>query len=147
MVRPSRLIAAPDLAGPAAAARQRRPRFLPASPRTTRLADADKITLLEVLDDLELTFGAPLETVPVARDELAEGIRRTFAAAASIVELVRGLEGEAYGDAGPADAPLADARDLANQPPVIRFVKMPRRCASVGTLANCGVPARRRCPS
>src|SRR5688572_23262415 len=63
---------------------------------------------VELLDDLELSFGAPLETIPVAREELAEAIRRTFAAADSIVELVRDLDG-AVGAAGDTDgAPLAD---------------------------------------
>src|SRR3989449_770023 len=77
---------------------------------------------IEVLDDLEVSFGVPLEVVPVSRDELVEGVRRTYAAAESVVELVRDLDAavRATGDAG--DAPLADARDLANQPPVIRFV-------------------------
>jgi general secretion pathway protein E len=79
---------------------------------------------VEVLDDLELTYGAPLEPVPVTRDALVDAIRRTFAAAESIVELVRGLGAEAYGDTDPTDAPMADARDLANQPPVIRFVNL-----------------------
>ena len=79
---------------------------------------------IEVLDDLEVSFGVPLEVVPVSRDELVEGVRRTYAAAESVVELVRDLDAavRATGDAG--DAPLADARDLANQPPVIRFVNL-----------------------
>ena len=79
---------------------------------------------VEVLDDLERSFFAPLEPIPVSRDELAEAIRRTYAAAESIVELVRGLGTETYEDADPAAAPMADARDLANQPPVIRFVNL-----------------------
>ena len=79
---------------------------------------------IEVLDDLELSFGAPLDLVPVTADELSEGIRRTFGAAENVVELVRDLsETVGAGGDGP-DAPLADARDLANQPPVIRFVNL-----------------------
>jgi general secretion pathway protein E len=79
---------------------------------------------IEVLDDLELSFGVPLEVVAVAREALEDGIRRAFAAAESVVELVRDLDAE-VGPAGEGlDAPLADARDLANQPPVIRFVNL-----------------------
>jgi len=78
---------------------------------------------VEVLDDLELSFGLPLALVAVSREELHEGIRRAFAAAESVVELVRDLD--AASGAGPeSEAPLADARDLANQPPVIRFVNL-----------------------
>ncbi len=79
---------------------------------------------IEVLDDLEVSFGLPLDLVPVDREDLHDGIRRSFAAAESVVELVRDLDG-VVGPAGEAaDAPLADARDLANQPPVIRFVNL-----------------------
>ena len=79
---------------------------------------------IEVLDDLELSFGLPLDLVPVSSEELSEGIRRTFGAAENVVELVRDLN-ETVSPAGEgADAPLADARDLANQPPVIRFVNL-----------------------
>jgi general secretion pathway protein E len=79
---------------------------------------------VEVLDDLEMTFGAPLELVPVPREALSEAIRRTFAAAESVVELVRDLDAAVDAESGAADSPLADARDLANQPPVIRFVNL-----------------------
>jgi len=79
---------------------------------------------VEVLDDLEMSFGVPLEMVPVARDELVEGIRRAYAAAESVVELVRDLGAEVGPSGDSPDAPLADARDLANQPPVIRFVNL-----------------------
>ena len=78
---------------------------------------------LEVLDDLELTYDAPLELLPVSCDELHDAVRRTYAAAESMVELVKDLDG-AVGPADVTDAPVADARDLANQPPVIRFVNL-----------------------
>ena len=78
---------------------------------------------VEVLDDLELTYDAPLELVPVSSDELHDAVRRTYAAAESMVELVKDLDGAA-GPADVTDAPVADARDLANQPPVIRFVNL-----------------------
>src|SRR5437773_1449968 len=62
--------------------------------------------------------------VPVSRDELLDGIRRAYAAAESVVELVRDLDAEVGGRTEGGDAPVADARDLANQPPVIRFVNL-----------------------
>jgi general secretion pathway protein E len=78
----------------------------------------------EVLDDLEYSFGVPLEIVPVSREELVEGVRRAFAAAESMIELVKDLDA-ALGDGGEmGDAPVSDARHLANQPPVIKFVNL-----------------------
>lgn len=78
----------------------------------------------EVLDDLEMSFDLPLETIPVTREELADGIRRAFAAAESVVELVRDLDAQLSLASDGADTPFTDARDLANQPPVIRFVNL-----------------------
>ncbi len=79
---------------------------------------------IEVLEDLELSYGVPLELVSVSREELLEGIRRTYAAAESVVELVRDLDAELGPAAEAGDDRLSDARDLANQPPVIRFVNL-----------------------
>ena len=78
---------------------------------------------LEVLDDLELSFDAPLELVPVTGDELRDGLRRAYAAAESTIELVRDLD-DVVGASGDPEAPYADARDLANQPPVVRYVNL-----------------------
>jgi general secretion pathway protein E len=78
----------------------------------------------EVLDDLETSFGLKLDFFPVTRDELNDGIRRAFAAAESVVELVRDLDGVVGAGGESGEAPFADARDLANQPPVIRFVNL-----------------------
>jgi len=78
----------------------------------------------EVLADLELSYGVPLEVFPVSREELLEGIRRTYSAAESVVELVRDLDAELGPAAEAGDDRFADARDLANQPPVIRFVNL-----------------------
>jgi len=78
----------------------------------------------EVVDDLALTYGRPVEVVVVSREEVREGIRRTFAAAESVVELVRDLDAEVTSGADATDEGLADARDLATQPPVIRFVNL-----------------------
>lgn len=79
---------------------------------------------IEVLDDLELSYGLSLELVPVERDALVDGIRRAYAAAESVVELVRDLDAALSPTGDSPDTPLADARDLANQPPVIRFVNL-----------------------
>lgn len=78
----------------------------------------------EVLEDLEMSFGVALELVPVTADALLEGIRRTFAASESVLELVKDLDADFGPTADTADDGLADARDLANQPPVIRFVNL-----------------------
>ena len=78
----------------------------------------------EVLDDLALSFGVPLEIVPVSREALVDGVRRAFAAAESVIELVRDLGAELGSGGEASDAPYSDARDLANQPPVIKFVNL-----------------------
>jgi len=78
----------------------------------------------EVVEDLELSYGVPVELFPVPDDELDEAIRRTFAASESVVELVKDLDAAASSPGEPGDDALADARHLANQPPVIRFVNL-----------------------
>jgi len=40
----------------------------------------------DVIADLEREFAKPVELVPVGEDELADGIRRAYAAAESMVE-------------------------------------------------------------
>jgi general secretion pathway protein E len=79
---------------------------------------------IEVLDDLEMAFDLALETVPVTREQLIDGIRRSYAAAESVVELVRDLDAALGADGETTDGSFTDARDLANQPPVIRFVNL-----------------------
>ena len=77
----------------------------------------------DVLDDLSREFGRPVELVPVSEEELADGIRRAYAAAESMVEVVNDLrEGEGF--SGTDDRELADARDLASQPPVVKYVNL-----------------------
>jgi len=77
----------------------------------------------EVLDDLQLTYGLPIEQITVSRDELVEGIRWSFAQAESVVELIREWDSGA-GSGEDIVNGVIDARDLANQPPVIRFVNL-----------------------
>jgi general secretion pathway protein E len=78
----------------------------------------------EVIEDLEASFGVPVELVPVSKDELLDAIRRTFAASESVVELIKDLDAELEPIPDSSNDQLADARDLANQPPVIRFVNL-----------------------
>ena len=77
----------------------------------------------DVLADLTREFGRPVELVPVSEEELVDGLRRAYAAAASMVEVVNDLrDGEAF--FGSDDRELADARDLASQPPVVKYVNL-----------------------
>jgi len=78
----------------------------------------------EVLDDLEMSFGLALDLVPVPREVLSDAIRRAYAAAESVVELVRDLDAQLGSGGESGETPFTDARDLANQPPVIRFVNL-----------------------
>jgi general secretion pathway protein E len=78
----------------------------------------------EALDDLRLSYSLPLELVPVGEEELRDAIRQTFAASESVLELVRDLTAGSAAAAETDDEQLADVRDLANQPPVIRFVNL-----------------------
>jgi type II secretory ATPase GspE/PulE/Tfp pilus assembly ATPase PilB-like protein len=85
--------------------------------------DADPST--EALDDLRMFYGFPLELVLAEGVQIREAIRQTFAASESVVELVRDLNtgSEEPATNGGGDQ-LADIRDLANQPPVVRFVNL-----------------------
>jgi general secretion pathway protein E len=77
----------------------------------------------DVIADLEREFHRPVELVAVSREDLQDGIRRAFAAAESIVEVVNDLRiDDAL--AGAESEALADARDLASQPPVVKYVNL-----------------------
>src|SRR6266566_933299 len=97
----------------------------------------------EVLEDLELSYGVPLELIPVAQEELLESIRRTFAASESVVELIKDLGAELEPAADSGNDQLADARDLANQPPVIRFVNLLIREAHDARASDIHLESRR----
>ena len=78
----------------------------------------------DALRDLETSFSATLDLVETEREELLSSIRQLFSAATSVVEMVRDLGAHA-GFADLADpSELADVRDLANQPPVIKLVHL-----------------------
>ncbi len=95
-----------------------------------------------VIEDLEQLFGLPVELVPVEDAALQDAIRRVRAGAESVVELVRDLEGETA--AMPEDdGAMADARDLATQPPVIRFVNLLIREAADAQASDIHLDATR----
>lgn len=77
----------------------------------------------DVLDELRREFGRPVELVPVSEEELADGIRRAYAAAESMVEVMNDLRAD-DGFSAAEDQALADARDLASQPPVVKYVNL-----------------------
>jgi general secretion pathway protein E len=78
----------------------------------------------EALEDLRTSYGVPLELIAVTADELEAAIRQTFAAAESVMELVRDLGADLALETDRVDEAMTDVRDLANQPPVIRFVNL-----------------------
>jgi type II secretory ATPase GspE/PulE/Tfp pilus assembly ATPase PilB-like protein len=79
----------------------------------------------DALEDLRQCYGVDLELVAVEREELQDAIRRLFAANESVVELVRDLDAVDGPTVRRSDGPdITDLRDLANQPPVIRFVNL-----------------------
>src|SRR5260370_28568457 len=77
----------------------------------------------EVMKDLEASYNAAVDLVPVPRDQLLEAVRRTFSAAEAVVELVKDLEAE-MDRLGPGeDRDPPDRRDPATQPPGSRPVQ------------------------
>jgi general secretion pathway protein E len=100
-------------------------RFLPLGVEEGRLRVAAAGTINpDALRDLETSYGVPVELIDTPLDDLLASIRQTFSAAASVVELVRDLDtsGVLGDEIDPAD--LADVRDLANQPPVVKLVHL-----------------------
>lgn len=77
----------------------------------------------EVLDDLRASFALELDLVAVELPDLLDGIRRSFGAGESVVELIRDLS-NAFADPDDEAGLLTDVRTLASQPPVIRFVNL-----------------------
>jgi general secretion pathway protein E len=97
----------------------------------------------EAMEDLALSFEATLDVVSVPDDELQDAIRRTFAASESVVELIRGLDATELGGSTSSDESFTDARDLANQPPVIRFVNLLIREAHDASASDIHLEATR----
>ena len=78
---------------------------------------------LDVLEDLRREFGRPVELVRVSEEELTDGIRRAYAAAESTIEVVNDLRAD-NGFSNGQDQVLTDARDLASQPPIVKYVNL-----------------------
>jgi general secretion pathway protein E len=76
---------------------------------------------LDALEDIGFAYRRPTVTEAIASDELERLIERVVASAERTIELERGMPGS---DGDPADELGTDVRDLANQPPVIRYVNL-----------------------
>lgn len=78
----------------------------------------------EVMRDLQDSYGVPLETWTTEPEALEAGLEMSFADAESMTDLVESLSTE-LGEVVDLDELVDhDIRDLANQPPVIRFVNL-----------------------
>ena len=71
----------------------------------------DREPAVEVLEDLQQSFGVPIDLISVSNEELLDAIRRTFASSESVIELIRDLDAEFSPGPGGPDGGLADARD------------------------------------
>ncbi len=78
----------------------------------------------DALRDLEASYGAVLELIETEPEALATAIRQLYSAATSVVEVVRDLGATAEFGAFVDPGSLADVRDLANQPPVVKLVHL-----------------------
>ena len=96
-----------------------------------------------VMEDLGRLFGRPVDIVPTGEAELLDGIRRATSSAASVVELVKNLDGGTTEVDTDGEASLADARDLARQPPVVRFVSLLIRDAAEAGASDIHLDATR----
>jgi general secretion pathway protein E len=86
------------------------------------VATAPDAHLPEALDDLAVAYRCAVRAEPAPADEVERLIARLATQAEAVVELTRvdgGLEG-----ALAADEFTADVRDLATQPPVVRYVNL-----------------------
>jgi type II secretory ATPase GspE/PulE/Tfp pilus assembly ATPase PilB-like protein len=96
----------------------------------------------DALADLEQSYDARLELIPTPIEELLDAIRASFDASESMVELIKDLDG-AVGAPVSLDEPLTDLRDLANQPPVIRYVNLLIRDAHEARASDIHLEATR----
>jgi len=91
--------------------------------------------LLSGLDDVQFAYNQEVATQDMAHDELEQLIERTTAQNERTIELARVGSQEGEFD--------ADVRDLANQPPVIRFVNLLVRDAYDATASDIHLEASR----
>ncbi|HEX6042344.1 GspE/PulE family protein, partial [Longimicrobium sp.] len=81
---------------------------------TLRVAAAEG-ALLDAVDELAFAYGRPVEVLPAPAAEVERMIERLSTRAERLIELA-----QVHGD----DDLATDVRDLANQPPVIRYVNL-----------------------
>ncbi len=80
---------------------------------------------LQVLDDLRLLAGVPLEVVPVEEEEARRAIRRIYAGENLTAEdLIAGMGPEVGVEGGEGDAALDDLVALAHEAPVVKLVNL-----------------------
>lgn len=78
----------------------------------------------EVAQDLQLSFGGAGRAGPRLRTGAVRGDPPHVRRSESVVELVRDLDAAVSPGSDASDDSLADMRDLANRPPVIRLVNL-----------------------
>lgn len=94
---------------------------------------ADEASLLDGVDDLAYAYGRPARVETTTADELERLVERLTTRAERAIELAR------VGD----DDLAADVRDLANQPPVVRYVNLLVRDAYDAGASDIHVEATR----
>lgn len=92
----------------------------------------------DVLEDLERTFGAPVALLGAEHAEITAAIRNVFSAAQSTEALARSFGSDSPPLMGRGTLE-ADARDLANQPPVVKYVNLLIREAFEGRASDIHV--------
>jgi len=85
------------------------------APDGTLLVAAAEGALLDALDDLSFAYGRPAQALSAPAAEVERMIERLSTRAERLIELA-----QVHGD----DDLATDVRDLANQPPVIRYVNL-----------------------
>ncbi|MFN2397820.1 MAG: GspE/PulE family protein [Gemmatimonadaceae bacterium] len=85
---------------------------------TLVIAAAPNALLADAVDDLAIAYGCPSVTEPASVDDVLRLIERLTHSAEAVIEL---QTAESEGDGGDASA---DVRDMANQPPVVRYVNL-----------------------
>ena len=76
----------------------------------------------DAIEDMSSFYRVEIDLVDVTPAELESGVHAAFATQESVVELVRGLDGQTDGVHGTDVVSATDVRSEANQAPVVRFV-------------------------
>ncbi len=97
----------------------------------------------DVLADLAAFYAATPALIPLERPALEEAVRRAFAAAESVDDLVRTLDGTEEAALGSPGDDDTDLRTLARQPPVIRYVNLLLREAAAASASDIHLEAAR----